>query len=323
MQTQPAGETYSFLGPSGTFTEAALAQVPEARGKAWRPVNNVPEALDDVVTGQSVAAMIAIENSIEGGVSVAQDALATTPGLRIVGEYLVPVSFILVARPGTRLADVRTVNAHPVAYAQCHRWLNRTLPRHVHVPATSNVTAASALLESDAPGGPSDAAIAPPTIVEHHDLDVLATGIGDDSNAMTRFVLVGRPPRLPAPTGADKTSLIAELPEERAGTLLTMLQQFSTRGVNMSLIESRPVGDALGRYRFVIDLDGHIRDERVADALLGLHRFSPNVIFLGSYPRADRQPVQFDPRYRDEVFTAARTWLGGIIDGGAEARRPF
>jgi prephenate dehydratase len=313
MESEPAGATYSFLGPSGTFTEAALAQVPEARGKTWRPVNNVPEALDDVVSGRSIAAMIAIENSIEGGVSVAQDALATTPGLRIVGEYLVPVSFILVARPGTQLADVRTINAHPVAYAQCHRWLNRTVPGHIHIPATSNVAAASALLDPAALGGPSDAAIAPPTIVEHHDLDVLATGIADDSNAMTRFVLVGRPARLPAPTGADKTSVIVELPEERPGTLLTMLQQFSTRGVNMSLIESRPVGDALGRYRFVIDLDGHIRDERVADALVGLRRFSPNVIYLGSYPRADRQPVQFDPRYRDEVFIGAREWLQEIL----------
>jgi len=83
-------ETYSYLGPAGTFTEAALKQVPEAQGKQWRSVNNVGEALDDVISGRSTAAMIAIENSIEGGVSVAQDALATIPGLRIIGEYLVP-----------------------------------------------------------------------------------------------------------------------------------------------------------------------------------------------------------------------------------------
>jgi prephenate dehydratase len=308
-----ASETYSFLGPSGTFTEAALAQVPEAAGKPWRSVNNVGEALDDVITGRSVAAMIAIENSIEGGVSVAQDALATLPGLRIIGEYLVPVNFVLVARPGTTLADVSVINAHPVAYAQCHIWLDATLPNHGHIPASSNVQAAASLLD----GSPADAAIAPPGIVDYHDLDVLATDIGDNPNAITRFVLVSRSTVIPPATGADKTSIVAELPDDRAGSLLELLEQFSTRGVNLSLIESRPIGDALGRYRFVIDADGHISEERVADALLGLRRFSPSVMFLGSYPRADRNRIEYDPRYRDEVFTEAREWLNGLVDGGA------
>ncbi|MFF3602004.1 prephenate dehydratase domain-containing protein, partial [Kitasatospora indigofera] len=111
--------SYSYLGPAGTFTEAALKQVPDAAGKTWHAVNNVAEALADVVSGRSTAAMIAMENSVDGGVSATQDALANVPGLRIIGEYLVPVNFVLVARPGTTLADVRTVNAHPVAYAQC------------------------------------------------------------------------------------------------------------------------------------------------------------------------------------------------------------
>ncbi|MEB0015064.1 ACT domain-containing protein, partial [Glaciimonas sp. Cout2] len=84
----------------------------------------------------------------------------------------------------------------------------------------------------------------------------------------TRFVLVSRTTVIPERTGADKTSLIVELPEDRAGALLELLEQFATRGVNLSLIQSRPIGDALGRYRFVIDADGHIHDERVADALL-------------------------------------------------------
>src|SRR3954470_14853684 len=128
--------SYSFLGPAGTFTEAALAQVPEAKGAHWRPVNNVGEALDDVVSGRSTAAMIAIENSIEGGVSASQDALATIPDLRITGEYLVPVNFVLVARPGTTLADVKVINAHPVAYWQTHLWLDKHLPSHGHIPAT-------------------------------------------------------------------------------------------------------------------------------------------------------------------------------------------
>jgi len=315
-------QTYSFLGPSGTFTEAALAQVPEAQGKPWRAVNNVGEALDDVVTGRSVAAMIAIENSIEGGVSATQDALARIPELRIIGEYLVPVGFVMVGRPGTKLADVKTVAAHPVAYGQCKEWLGAHLPAHDYMPASSNVAAAISLLETDASGtpiSPADAAIAPPAIVDHHDLELLAENIIDNPNAVTRFALVSRTRSIPEPTGADKTSLIVELPSDQSGTLVEMLEQFSTRGVNLSLIESRPIGDELGRYRFVIDADGHVKDERVADALLGLFRFSPNINFLGSYPRADRVPVDYDPRYADAVFIEARDWLRGLIGGEPEA----
>jgi prephenate dehydratase len=307
----PTDDTYSYLGPAGTFTEAALSQVPEAQGRTWRSVNNVGEALADVVDGRSVAAMIAIENSIEGGVSATQDALALIPDLRIIGEYLVPVNFVLVARPGTTLADVKVINAHPVAYAQTHLWLDANLPDHGHLPSTSNVAAAASLLESDV----AEAAIAPPGITNHHDLTVLAEDIGDNPNAVTRFVLVSRTVAVPPRTGSDKTSIIAELPDDRAGALLEMLEQFATRGVNMSLLESRPIGDALGRYRFVIDLDGHILDERVADALLGLKRFSPSVIFLGSYPRADKLAISVTPRYGDEIFIEARDWLRALIAG--------
>ncbi len=308
-------ETYSYLGPSGTFTWAALTQVPDAAGKVWRSVNNVGEALDDVLTGRSVAAMIAIENSVEGGVTAAQDALASIPGLRIIGEYLVPVDFVLVARPGTKLADVQVVAAHPVAYAQCHLWLDAQLPDHEHLPATSNVTAAMQLL---AEGSVADAAVAPPGIDDEHPVEVLATKIGDNPNAVTRFVLVSTSRVIPPRTGADKTSVIVELPTEVPGALVEMLEQFATRGVNLSLLQSRPIGDSLGRYRFVVDLDGHILDERVADALLGLKRFSPNVAFLGSYPRADQRAIEYVSRYGDEVFIEARDWLRGLISGAPD-----
>lgn len=304
--------TYSYLGPAGTFTEAALDQVPEARGHEWKPVHNVGEALADVLSGVSDAAMIAIENSIEGGVSTTLDALATNPGLRIIGEYLVKVNFVLVGAPGTKLEDVQVIAAHPVAYAQCHGWLGAHLPRHAHVPAASNVASALGILDGTLP---AQAAIAAPGIVQHQDVEVLAEQIGDNGNAVTRFVLVSRTTAAGAPTGADKTSLIVELPDDRPGALLEMLEQFSTRGINLSLIESRPIGDELGRYRFVLDADGHIQDERMADALLGIRRFSPRVVFLGSYPRADRRIVQYPDRYADEIFVEARDWLRGLIAG--------
>src|SRR4029453_5041037 len=212
----PPEYTYSYLGPAGTFTEAALKQVPEAAGRHWRSVNNVGEALADVTSGRSTAAMIAIENSVEGGVSATQDALATVPGLRIIGEYLVPVNFVLVARPGTVLADVHIVNAHPVAYAQSRGWLERELPDHAHFPATSNVQAAASLFD----GSQADAAVAPPGITAHLALAGRARATGHTPTALPRFVL-GSPPPIPAePTGPEKTSLIVELPDDEPGSLL-------------------------------------------------------------------------------------------------------
>ena len=308
MATTPR---YSYLGPEGTFTWQALRLVPGAEAGEWVSVAHVGQALADVISGRSDFAMIAMENSVEGGVSAAQDALAEHPGLRIVGEYQVPVRFSLVGKPGTTLADVTTLAAHPVAYAQCRRFVESTLPGHVHSPSSSNVQAAKDVLESEG----IDAALAPAGIAERHPVHVLADNIGDNKEAETRFVLVRLGGRVPERTGADKTSLIAELPDDGPGRLLEMLEQFATRGVNMSLLESRPIGDAMGRYRFVIDLDGHIQDERVADALMGLRRFSPKVTFLGSYPRANGHRPDVSPRYTDEAFVEARAWLQAVAEG--------
>lgn len=338
MTVEPQQHRYSYLGPAGTFTEAALRQVPEARGHEWHPVANVPEALANVVGGHSHAAMIAIENSVDGGVTVTQDALATTPGLQIVGEYLVPVSFVLVVRPGVTLEQLRSqervlnVAAHPVAYGQCRSWFEQHLHDHQHVAAASNVQAAADLLAADSA---IDLAIAPPGITDHYAVEVIAEGIADNPDAVTRFVLVGRPQAIGEPTGADKTSLIVELPEDRSGALLQLLEQFAARGVNLTLLASRPIGDRMGRYRFVIDAEGHVRDERVADALLGVKRYSPRVTFLGSYPRADRSAasgaacavgasgsagtVGGTPSVHDDArFAEARDWLRGIISGRLE-----
>ncbi|MGO3252192.1 MAG: prephenate dehydratase [Microbacterium gubbeenense] len=307
-----APRTYSYLGPAGTFTEAALAQVDEARGQVWKPVSNVAQALADVQSGESHGAMIAIENTVEGGVSSAQDALANTPGLRIVGEYLVPVAFVVVGPRGSSLADVTGIAAHPVAYAQCLDWLGEFIPGHSLVVAGSNVASAIGVLDGSLP---AHAAIAAPGVVDHYDVEVLAENIGDNPDAVTRFVLVTRTVAPPERTGADKTSLIVELPREAPGGLVDLLEQFATRGINLSLIQSRPIGDRLGRYRFVIDADGHIADERMADALMGLKRFSPHVMYLGSYPRADRVTVAHGDRYTDASFADARDWLRGLLSG--------
>lgn len=302
-------ETISYLGPAGTFTEAALKLAPEAAGKRWKPVSNVLEGLHDVQLGTSVAAMIAVENSIEGGVTASQDALATIPGLRIAGEYIVPIRFALAVRPGTTLDRVRTVAAHPVAYGQCRRWLQRMLPAHAHLPAASNVASAELLFDEKAG---ADAAITPITIRDQVEVELLHEDIQDNPTARTRFALVTTRTDVPPRTGRDKTSLIVELPEERPGGLMAMLEQFATRGINLSMITSRPIPERPGRYRFVVDIDGHLHDARVADALLGLRRYSPSVTYLGSYPRAVASPVEVDPAYSDENYAEAQAWFATL-----------
>ena len=302
-------KTYSYLGPVGTFTELALAQVAEAKGAVSRPVGHVQDAIDDVISGRAYRAIIPVENSVEGGVTATSDALAANPNIRIYGEYLVPVTFDLVARPGTALKDVHVVATHPVAYAQTRTWLAKNLKKHTHLQTTSTAAAAADLLNTDV----ADAAVAASTITKHYKLKVLAKNIGDNKNAQTRFLQIGLAKgQAPKATGKDKTSVIVELPTDRPGTLLEMLEQFAVRGVNLSRIESRPIGDQLGRYRFNIDIEGHIDDAAVADALKGLHRFSPKVIFLGSYARADKKKSVHVGNNTNAAFAAAERWIAKL-----------
>ena len=305
-------ETISYLGPAGTFTEAALKLSPEAEGKHWKPVANVLEALQDLQSGVASAAMIAIENSVEGGVTASQDALATMPGLRIVGEYIVPIRFSLATASDITLDRVHTIAAHPVAYGQCRLWLNRMLPGHVHVPAASNVASVELTQDDEQSGRIADAAITTPFIGDYRPVSMLADDIQDNGNARTRFALVTMRTDLPARTGRDKTSLIVELPEERPGGLLLLLEQIAARGINLSMIASRPIPEQPGRYRFVLDLDGHLHDARVRDALLGIRRFCPAVTFLGSYPRAVSSRVDVDLAYSDDNYAQAEAWVAAL-----------
>ncbi|MCB5273039.1 Prephenate dehydratase [Arthrobacter sp. SO5] len=307
--------TYTFLGPAGTFTEAALMQVPGAVDAIRIPASNVNTALDKVRDGSADAAMVPIENSVEGGVTATLDAIATGKELRILREALVPISFVLVARPGVRIEDIRRVSTHGHAWAQCRLWVETNIPHAEYIPGSSTAAAAMGLLED---GAHYDAAICAPIVAaEQPGLSVLAENIGDNPGAVTRFVLVGRPGELPGPTGADKTTVVVPLPEDRPGALMEILDQFATRGVNLSRIESRPTGQYLGHYFFSIDADGHVADARVADALAGLHRISPATRFLGSYSRADGQRAVVAPHTSDQAFRAAQAWVKNILSGAS------
>ena len=242
--------------------------------------------------------MVPIENSVEGGVSATLDALATGDPLVVVGEVLVPITFVLCARAGMPLGGVRTVGTHSHAWAQVRGWMGAApAGRGVRPDAVDRREGGDLGQPGDAM---FDAGVCAPVAARNEGLEVLADDIGDNPSAVTRFVLVSRPGTLPEPTGADKTTVVLFQREDHAGGLLELLEQFAVRGVNMTRLESRPTGEAMGCYCFSIDFEGHLRDARVGETLMGLRRVCAEVRFLGSYPRADggrpeRVPAPWTP----------------------------
>jgi len=300
---------YAYLGPQGTFTEMALRSWAPAEGAVHVPMGSVDAALAALRAGEVDSAMVPIENSVEGGVSATLDALANGEPLVVVGEVLVPITFVLAAPAGTPLASIRAIGTHPHAWAQVRGWMGRHLPDATYVPALSTAAGAAGLA---AGGATYDAAVCAPVAAGDHGLTVLAEGIGDNESAVTRFVLVSRPGVVPEPTGADKTTVVLFQTDDHPGGLLELLEQFAARGVNLSRLESRPTGESLGRYCFSIDFEGHVGDERVGETLMGLRRVCADVRFLGSYHRADGAVTVVRRGTRDDDFLAARSWLRGL-----------
>lgn len=299
---------YAYLGPEGTFAEAALRSVSAARHAESHPHGTVLSALDAVRRGEVDGAMVPLENSVEGGVAATLDELATGDPLVITREVLLPVTFALLARPGQDLESVKRVITHPHAEAQCRRWLATNVP-DARVQPTSS-TALAAMLVAEDPA--YDAAIAAPIAAEHYQLDVIAHDIGDARDAMTRFVLVSRPGPPAPPTGSDRTSIVAFIRDDHPGALLEILTELAVRSVNLTRIESRPTGEGMGRYCFSIDCEGHIADARVGEALMGLRRVCAELRFLGSYPRVGGDRPVIRPGTSDLEFQDAAGWLAAI-----------
>ena len=301
---------FGYLGPAGTFTEAALRTVPAASRADLLPYPTVVEALEAVRTGDADGAMVPLENSVEGSVATTLDELASGEPLQVTREVLLPVRFALLARPGTGLHEVSTVATHPHAEAQCRRWLRDMLPDAAVVLAPSTADAAR-----ETAAGRYDAALSAPVAAGHYGLVALADDVHDREGAVTRFVLVSRPGPPPAPTGADRTTLFAFIAEDHPGALLELLTEFAVRGVNLSRIESRPTGDRLGRYFFSLDCDGHLAEARVGEALSALRRVCADVRVLGSYPRADGVAPPVRPGTTDADFRDSAAWLARLRDG--------
>jgi prephenate dehydratase len=296
---------YAYLGPEGTFAEAALRTIPEVEAGTTLPQPTVHAAIEAVRSGTADAAVVPLENSVEGSVAITLDELATGEPLQIAREVLLPVMFSLLVRPGTDAGAVKTVATHPHAEAQTRRWLRERLPAAEVVFTGSTAGAAMAVGK-----GEFDAAVAAPIAGVRANLSPLAEDIADNPGAVTRFVLLTRPGPPTPPTGLDKTSLVAFIRDDHTGALLEVLTEFAVRGVNLTRIESRPTGERLGRYCFSVDCEGHLADARVGDALAALRRICADVRYLGSYPREGRGTNKPLPPGRDDpAFADAAAWL--------------
>ncbi|HEV2781813.1 MAG TPA: prephenate dehydratase [Actinophytocola sp.] len=300
----------AYLGPQGTFAEQAARAFAVEDGHELVSVQTVPHALAAVRGKEADLACVPVENSVEGAVTATMDALADGEPLVAIAEIVLPVRFSVLVRPGTAAADVRTVASHPHALAQVYGWLEEHLPGADKLAATS--TAAAAVGVAD---GQYDAAVTAPIAATHYPLEVLAANVCDIADAVTRFFVLSRPGSTPPPTGADRTSVVAVPETNRTGVLAEMLTELALRGINLSRIESRPLKGRFGEYRFFLDFDGHIAEQRVGDALAALHRRCHELRFLGSYRRADDVATTVWEGHTDADYDAAAKWLNSVRNG--------
>ena len=298
----------AFFGPFGTFTEQALRTQPDLAAGEVIAHRTVPDVLDAVSSGEVDFGFVPIENSIEGMVNFTLDALAFDHDLLIVREVVLDIHMCLAARPGVQLADVHEILSIPVATAQCHRYLREHLP-HAEI-RTAVSTAGAAQLVADDPS-PHVAAIAPRVAAELYGLDVLADNIEDHDGNQTRFVVVSQS-GVPAATGHDRTALVVYQRADEPGSLISILQEFAARRLNLSNLTSRPTKDGgLGDYCFILFVEGHVADDLVADAMRALHAKQGAVKFFGSWPRADAEA--HDARsHADERWRAADDWIASL-----------
>lgn len=311
--SSPAGapRRIGFLGPFGTFTEQALLSQADLATAELVPFRNVPDVLDAVTAGSVDAGFVPIENSIEGTVNFTQDALIFDYSLLIQREVVLDVEHCLLGAAGTALGDIREVYSIQVATAQCAAWLRNSVAGADVLAANSTADAARLVGEKIAAGTRGVAAVAPAVAAPLYGLEVLATDIADHPGNQTRFVLVA-PTGIPAATGHDKTGLVVFQRADEPGSLISILQEFAARRINLSLLSSRPTkAGGLGDYCFIIYADAHIDDELLADALRELKAKQGDVKFLGSYPAAGEH-AHTAREHADARWQSADDWVSDL-----------
>jgi prephenate dehydratase len=298
-----------YLGPEGTFTQQALLAQTDLATKIHIPFRTVPDVLEAVENGVVEFGFVPIENSIEGTVNYTQDALVFDHDLLIQREAVLDIELCLLAKAGVTLEQIQQVYSMPVATAQCHHYLRTTLiSADIRV---ANSTAEAAKIVSESSVGEKIAAVAPRNATNLYGLNLLAENIADEVGNQTRFVLVAKV-GIPAPTGNDRTAIVVFQRADEPGSLLSILQEFAARRINLSQLISRPTKKGgLGDYCFIMYVDGHIGDELVADAIRDLRAKQGDVKFMGSYPAAGVH-AHTTREHADARWREADDWVSAL-----------
>lgn len=276
----------AFLGPSGTFSEeAALAQA-DRDGGSLVPFPTIPALVSAVETGLADSAMLPIENSIEGSVSATVDLLIHETTLKIRAELMLPVRHFLAVVPETTLSDISLLTSHPQALGQCRRFLDRCLPGVEQEAALSTAAAVASVMQD---ADKTRAAIGTRRACELYGAEILASDIQDNSNNVTRFVVLSRDDA--ERTGRDKTSVCFSIKANVPGALFDCLEDFAKNEIQMTKLESRPMKTMIGAYYFLVDLEGHRTDQKVAETLERLNEKCAMVKIFGSYPMDPSTPA--------------------------------
>jgi prephenate dehydratase len=303
-----AAQRIGYFGPAGTFTEQALLSQADLAGCELVPYRTVPDVLDAVDNNAVDLGFVPIENSIEGTVNFTQDALVFDHDLLIQREVVLDIEHCIVAKKGVALSDITTLLSIPVATAQCHAYIREHLG-NAEVRAANSTAEAARIVGEDS--AKSMAAVAPRNAAALYGLEVLASNIADHEGNQTRFVLVGKD-TIPAATGHDRTALVVFQRADEPGSLISILQEFAARRINLSQLLSRPTKrGGLGDYCFIMYADGHIKDELVADTLRDLHAKQGAVKFLGSYPAAGVH-AHTTREHADARWREADDWVSAL-----------
>jgi len=265
----------AFLGPEGTFSQTAVHKH-FGHSIHGLPLGSIDEVFQEVEAGHADFGVVPVENSTEGSVQPTMDMFLTSP-LKICGEVELPIHHFLLARHDN-LQAVERVFSHPQSLGQCRQWLRENLPKTERVAVSSNAEAARR-----ARGADDVAAIAGESAARVYDLKVLAGPIEDRPDNTSRFVVLGRD--IFSPSGHDKTSLLLS-GKDQPGLLFHLLEPLARNGVSMTRIESRPTRQGKWQYAFFIDIEGHVEDPAVRQALSELGPVSDMIKILGSYPVA-------------------------------------
>jgi prephenate dehydratase len=277
----------AYLGPPGTFSEEAALKYDEKADLV--PFYSVPAVAAAVETGLAEEGVVAIENSLEGSVTDTLDLLIHESKLLIRRELVLPIEHHLLVKPGTKALEIEVVFSHPQVLAQCRRFLERCFPKAQVIAALSTTAAVEQMMSSPTPA----AAIGSHRAAQLYGAQILARNVQDRSPNLTRFVVLAREDHLP--TGRDKTSLCFSFAEDRPGLLYDVLKEFADCNINLAKVESRPSKESLGRYVFLVDLEGHRQDPSISQVLSKVKAKTSLFKVFGSYPRYEGANAAYPP----------------------------